>query len=354
MSNFTRIFESRAYKRIMGYVYGWGASIVIAGALFKIMHWPGAAIMLTLGMSTEAIIFFLSAFEPLHVEPDWSLVYPELWGLYHPEEAEKEGWKPQPKKYSDSGSKDSITQKLDKMLEEAKIGPELIQSLAEGMRNLSENANKLSGVASAVSATDNFVANLNKASESVQSLSGVYEKTAESLKKTAEVNEKLVTNAQTAAAGMSDAARVFSQISTTLQHDVSANEELVNNVKNAAQAAQLLTQKYMLSADAIAKATEALDFSKLNPSLFAEQLGRITQNLAALNAIYETHNQQVKEQIEKSKNLSQSVEGFTRSVDETVQIIQAYKEQAALLAKNLAALNTVYGNMLAAMNINRS
>jgi gliding motility-associated protein GldL len=56
----------------MAKLYGLGASVVIVGALFKIMHWPGAGIMLTAGLLTEAVIFFFSAFEPLHEELDWT------------------------------------------------------------------------------------------------------------------------------------------------------------------------------------------------------------------------------------------------------------------------------------------
>ncbi|MDE7373978.1 MAG: gliding motility protein GldL, partial [Odoribacter sp.] len=73
-----KIFESKAYKSIMGYVNGWGASVVIVGALFKIMHFPGASIMLIAGMLVEAFIFFLSAFEPPMEHYDWSRVFPEL------------------------------------------------------------------------------------------------------------------------------------------------------------------------------------------------------------------------------------------------------------------------------------
>lgn len=116
---------SKKWKRFMAYLYGWGASIVLIGALFKIQHWPGAGIMLTIGLSTEAIIFFFSAFEPLHEEPDWSLVYPELRSgekVEHSDEVEEKG---------------SITEQLDNMLEEARIEPELIASLGEGMRALS-------------------------------------------------------------------------------------------------------------------------------------------------------------------------------------------------------------------------
>ena len=71
---------SRGYKKAMGYAYGIGAAVVILGALFKLMHWPGASIMLIAGLGTEALIFFLSAFEPVGEDLDWSLVYPELAG----------------------------------------------------------------------------------------------------------------------------------------------------------------------------------------------------------------------------------------------------------------------------------
>ena len=67
----------------MSKLYGWGAAVVILGALFKINHYQGADIMLIVGLGTESLIFFFSAFEPPHVEPDWSLVYPELAGMYH-------------------------------------------------------------------------------------------------------------------------------------------------------------------------------------------------------------------------------------------------------------------------------
>ena len=75
--------KTRRYRNFMAKLYGWGASVVLLGALFKINHYPGADIMLIIGLGTEAIIFFFSAFEPPHVEPDWSLVYPEL-GRYVP------------------------------------------------------------------------------------------------------------------------------------------------------------------------------------------------------------------------------------------------------------------------------
>src|SRR6185436_18076510 len=84
---FIQTLQSKKGKLFMGYLYGWGAAIVIVGAMFKIQHWPGAGPMLVCGLTIEAIIFFFSAFEPIHEEIDWSLVYPELRGEHgHHEE----------------------------------------------------------------------------------------------------------------------------------------------------------------------------------------------------------------------------------------------------------------------------
>jgi len=81
------LVQSSGWKNFIAKLYGLGASVVIVGALFKIQHWPLAGTMLTVGLLTEAVIFFFSAFEPLHEEVDWSLVYPELAGI--PEEGEE-------------------------------------------------------------------------------------------------------------------------------------------------------------------------------------------------------------------------------------------------------------------------
>src|SRR5512136_2908737 len=84
-----QLVRTRQYRNFMAKLYGWGASVVIIGALFKINHYYGADVMLIIGLGTESIIFFFSAFEPPHVEPDWSLVYPQLAGIYHGVEVEQ-------------------------------------------------------------------------------------------------------------------------------------------------------------------------------------------------------------------------------------------------------------------------
>jgi len=193
MSFIDNLVRSKAYKNFMAKLYGWGAAVVIVGALFKIMHWPGANIMLIAGMGTETIIFFLSAFEPPHKEWDWSLVYPELAGM-----AEENMLEPE---LDENGnpilpeSQDPLSAKLDKMLADANISPELMDRLGQGMQNLAESANSMNNMANVTAATDKFVNNMDNvagqagkllesmqgAPEAISTLSAIYRETAESL-----------------------------------------------------------------------------------------------------------------------------------------------------------------------------
>jgi len=161
---------SKAWKNFMAKLYGLGAAVVIVGAMFKIQHWPGAGPMLVVGLSTEAVIFFFSAFEKPHEDPDWSLVYPEL----NASEEEKEELK-------NVGSKKSMTQELDKMLDDARIEPELMARLGDGLRSLSDNANRLTDISSASVATNEYVQSLKGASHKVSELSEEYQKASETL-----------------------------------------------------------------------------------------------------------------------------------------------------------------------------
>jgi len=166
------LFETKKGKKVMGLLYGLGASVVIIGALFKIEHWPGASAMLIVGLGTEALIFAVSAFEPPHTEVDWTLAYPELAGIEDDQLTEATRRK---------GSKDGVANEMDKMLEEAKIGPELIESLGTGFRNLSEHTAHLNDISDASVATNEYVDNVKNASNRMQNLSESYEKASETL-----------------------------------------------------------------------------------------------------------------------------------------------------------------------------
>ncbi len=298
---FKELVVSKGYKNFMAKLYGIGAAVVILGALFKILHLPGATEMLFLGMGTEAIIFALSAFEPLHVEYNWALVYPELSMGEDAHEITHE-------KSSKKNTNLTVTQQLDNMLEEAKIGPELIESLAVGMKNLGENANKLSGVSDAAAATDGYVTNLSKAGESVRNLVATYDKTADALSK-----------------------------------DMNISEEYLSNVTRAASAVRSLATVY----------EETISSIQTDSGSYNAQLKALSTNLSSINSIYELQLQNSSEYAKLTASVQEQISAVASNLNETVQGTVKYKDQVDALTKNVAMLNTVYGNMLTAMNVNR-
>ena len=159
------------YKNLMAKIYGIGAAIVIVGALFKIIHLKFANELLIVGLLTEAGIFFLSAFEKPHVDYDWSLVYPEL--------AQAEEVKT--KKAVAPKMEGTVTQQLDQMMAEAKVGPELIASLGDGLRNFGDRVAAISSAADITSSSNEFASKLQAASKSVEGLSSSYANVSETM-----------------------------------------------------------------------------------------------------------------------------------------------------------------------------
>ena len=265
----------KAWKSFMAKLYGFGAAIVIIGAMFKIMHWPGAGPMLVIGLSTEAVIFIFSALEPPQEDPDWTLVYPEL-ALGHGDEGHEKSI--EAKKGADEEF-ESITEQLDNMLEEAKIDPELIESLGHGLRSLSDNANKLGEISNASAATDEYVDSLKGASQKVSQLTDSYAKASESLM--------------------------------------------------------------------------GLTTSEEEGQSFGEQMQKVSHNLAALNNVYELQLKGSSEYLETTNQMYSGIQELMTNLHDSVDDTKKYKEEMAELSKNLTALNSVYGNMLNAMNTPR-
>jgi len=267
---------SKGWKKFMAKLYGFGAAVVIVGALFKIQHWPGASEMLIIGLSTEALIFIFSAFEPIHEDPNWELVYPEL-ALGHSDDLDHDAL-PATRGGGARGG-NGITDHLDKMLEEAKIDGELLERLGDGMRALGENAAQLKGVTSAAAATDSYVSSLQAASDKVSSLSEAYERASVSI----------------------------SGMTSNTQEGES----------------------------------------------FGEQMQKVSKNLAALNNVYELQLKGSSAHLEATEKFQGQVTEMMKNLSDSAEDTRLYKENMAMLSKNLIDLNAVYGNMLKAMTIAR-
>lgn len=169
----------------MNFTYGMGAAVVIIGALFKLMHWPGASMMLIIGLGTEAFIFGLSAFETPDEELDWSLVYPELAGG----EARKKDKKEDPK-----DAQGLLSQKLDSMLKEAKIDAELMSSLGNSIRNFEGAAKGISPTVDAIASTKKYSEEMNTAAAQMESLNSLYKIQLESASRNAQINNEVAEN----------------------------------------------------------------------------------------------------------------------------------------------------------------
>lgn len=332
--------KGRGFKNFMAKLYGWGASVVILGALFKINHYPGADYMLIIGLGTEAIIFFFSAFEPPHVEPDWSLVYPELAGMYHGQEVD-----------DIMAARKGVTGELDKMLSEANVDQNLINRLGDGLRNLSENTAKLSVVSDAAVASEDYIDNVKRASESVSELSHTYKKTSEALVQDADVAEEYFTNMRKAAESASTLSGAYTEATENMNNELSATKEFAGSIKNATQKVNELSQHYAESSLLLTKSAEALDFSTLEEADFSGKLRNISDNLSALNAVYELQLQHSSAQKESAAQLQDIMERYLGNLSETAAKAEEYSSNMDRLGKNIAALNQVYGNMLSAMNV---
>jgi len=327
----------------MSKLYGIGASVVIVGALFKIVHITGANEMLFVGLMTEAVIFFFSAFEPPHVEPDWSLVYPELAGLYN------EGKHGSIKR---TATGKTVTQELDEMLSKAKIGPELIESLGEGMRKMSENVSKMSDVTNTAVATEGFVKNVTEAGKSAGELSSSYKRVSDVLQQDAASVGEFSSSVKSAAASVGNLAEVYTEVSVAIKKEMNATETFSNSMSTATEAANKLSEKYNISAELLSKSAEMLNFSAIDSKEYNDQLQKISGNLAALNTIYEVQLRSSNEQIETTNQLRSTVGSFLNSMNESSSNMTKYQQEIDQLTKRVSALNQVYGNMLTAMNVN--
>ncbi len=321
MSKLDNFVRSKGYKKFMAKLYGWGAAVVILGALFKINHWPGGTLMLIIGMGTEVIIFFFSAFEPLHIEWDWSLVYPELAGMkadawgedtltseqlaYMEANGLSTGEMKEREKKELPATAKNLTESLDKMLTDAKIGPELINRLGQGMSNLADSASSLNNMTTAVAATDKFVTNMDVAADAANDISTAYRRAAESINSDANVS-------------------------------ASYNESL----KDATNAVSSLSNIYKETAASLKSSGD---------NSYLDEMKKMASSLSSINAMYEIQLQNSTSQLEATKEVQDRIQNMVANFADSAEDVLKYKQQVDALTKKVAELNQIYGNMLTAM-----
>jgi gliding motility-associated protein GldL len=259
MSSNSKSFSSVFYSSIMPKIYGIGAAVVILGAMFKILDWTGANLMIGVGLTTEALIFLFSAFEPQHKEVDWTKVYPEL-----AEDGKPTVRAPRPEVHAGASS----TQALDLMLSNAKIGPELIESLGKGMQNLASSAAKMGNLADAAVATNEYATSVKTAAKTLVDMNASYAKTASALSEMSSASQ--------------DAKEYHAQVVTVTKNLSALNAVYEMELQDANSHVKTLNKFY----SNMAVAMEGMSAAGKETEAFKNELSKLNQNVSSLNKIY--------------------------------------------------------------------
>ena len=308
-AKFMHWYESYQGKRIVGVVYSFGAAVVIVGALFKIMHWPGASIVLVSGMVTEAFLFVIGALDKPHPEFNWSNVFPQLLEF---------------------GTDPAILEK-----KAAQARPTLLGAGVEG------GEIPVIGGNAAVTST------------------GVQTQTAVSAAHVPALSDKDLESLQN---GIADLAKTATQLSE-LGKVATATTQLTTKMEAAGTAAEqfaasqngLLSVSNQLS-EAYKAAETHMQGAADTTKAFAANMQQVGMQLNTLNSIYELQINALKEQVEISKaqnstlcEVSDHLQAMKVHATEAEKSQEAYAAGSKKLAAQVADLNAIYGNMLNAL-----
>jgi gliding motility-associated protein GldL len=244
--------QSKMFKSMIVKLYGLGASVVILGALFKIMHWKGAGGMLVLGLSTEALIFAVSAFDPAASkhEIDWTRVYPELAGDEAPENAR------------------NASAEIARLMQEAAIDKEIVVRMGDGLHKLVDTIGGLRDITNAQVATEQYSKAINSVTESVVKINESYQRSADSL---ASLSESSTTTKE-----------YFGQMKTASLHLASLNSVYEMEINNTNRHSEALS-KYQAT---ISKTIQNLVDAETATIQLKDGFERLNKHLSTLNTVY--------------------------------------------------------------------
>jgi len=314
----SELVQSSSWKNFMAKLYGFGASVVIIGALFKIMHFTGAGVMLMAGLCTEAIIFFFSAFEPLHEEVDWTLVYPELAGITDDDEMENY------KESVTSSRGNVVLEKFENLFEQSTLSPETLEKLGEGFAKLNNTANRLSDISEATAATQTFVNNFKAAAQSLDIMTNSCNQNTEELKNS------------------------ITTLSSTYHKTAEIIEKTGNEISQQVEkSGSEMAGSYQKLTDSISNYSSSVNNSG---KVYSGHIEKMNKSLGELNTLYELQLKETSEYVKNNEKLYSGLDTILKNLNDSVSETKRYRDEIVKLGDNLTVLNNIYGNMLSAMN----
>lgn len=288
---FMRWYESYQGKKIVGMVYSLGASVVIIGALFKIMHFPGAGPMLMVGMGVEALLFAIGCLDKPHAEFQWHNVFPQLVG--------EEGTEPEFYKYVQTLPKPNLAAVTGNVGGAAAgagvpgVSDKDMEALKGGINELAKTATQLSELGKVAVSTN---------------------KLGEKLEVATEAADKFVAAQSTLANASQNLGAAYTTVANDMQNVVAGTKQYGQNVEAAGKQLAALNSLYELQVNAVQAQVEAY-----------------------------------KAQVTQVNSLSQDVQKLQAASQEAVKNAESYSQATKQLAAQVADLNKVYGNMLNAL-----
>ncbi len=289
---FMNWYESYQGKKVVGAVYSLGASVVIIGALFKIMHFPGAGAMLMVGMGIEALLFALGCLDKPHTEFHWNNVFPQLLGHgADPELIEEMKSRPCPTLMGGTTGAETSTPALD---------TKELESLKAGVANLAKTASQLNELATVATATNNLTAKLDAASQAA---------------------EQFAQAGKTVVEKSSELGNTYTQVSEDMQKVVAGTKAYENQIVAVGAQLQKLNAVYELQLNALQSQVDAYKAQTEKVAGVTTQVETLVANVQTMNTV----------------------------AAEALKSQEAYAAGAKQLANQVADLNKVYGNMLNAL-----
>ena len=302
-AKFMHWYESYNGKNIVNIVYSAGASVVIIGALFKILHWPGASQVLMIGMFTEAFLFLIGTLEHPHPEFHWENVFPQLL---------------------EYGTKPELLEEKSKQPRPTLLGA----GTAEGPQVIGSAMVNSAAVAAATVPA-------GSASAKVPSLK---DEDMQALK------EGIADLAKTATqfAELGKVAQSGVKLGEKLEAAGSATEAYVSKLAAAGVATDSFTNATSSLAQSYAQVSGDMQNVAAETKAYKAGVEQVGKSIAALNTVYELQLQSVNAQTEAQK-------AAAAAAKESAEAQAAFAAGAKQLQKQVASLNDIYGNMLNAL-----
>lgn len=309
-SGFMHWYESYSGKKVTGMIYSIGASIVIIGALFKIMHFPGAGPVLMTGMITEAFLFMIGCLDKPHVEFHWENVFPQLIGFgVEPEYLAEVEKRPRPTLLG-AGVENGAAAAEEAGKKNANV-PALsdadMESLKNGIEGLAKTAVQLQELGKVATSTTKLGEKMEAASVQMDAAGAAAGKFAASSEAVSKKNDEL--------------AVAYGTVVADMQGVVEGTKAYHKSVEGLGAKLGSINSVYELQLNALQAQVEAYKAQSAQVNAASEQVKLITADIQKIQA----------------------------SAAEAVKSHAEYEAASKKLAQQVADLNKVYGNMLNAL-----